>query len=396
VAKSAADNLPSTSDVADKIMSDPDLAAKMSKSAVDSIANINDQAAKAAWAAVQKQVESGELTDHKRLSFALNRALNQAFSDFGTNPYSPGADFSKRAAREIIAKAKDTESLLAALQGGKTESVARVSKRISEHKIKIYQTRPLSEGQIYLLFDRVVENNVRLINEGVVVTSRLNEGPMDFLKKAAGKTVSKLSSFGKNLTTKVTASKLLSAWKKEGSPTDSEKLNSFLSAQGVAPEVIQSSFKSMNIQPPTGKQEPEADSSAAGSEKPAPADTDSAQSQKDNAATQDQSADKVAKDADGTAEKPAAPAGTIGLAQQGSTGSATAPASDKTATSKPEPADDQPAPTAAKATPADSQAAPAVGKVDVIGLAKMIKQQKPPVVDAIKKLLNSREAQRAD
>ena len=353
----------------------------------------------------------------------------------------------------------------------KASAGAELEKLLAKHAAKkaeslIYQTRPLSEGQVYLLFDRVVENNVRLINEGVVVTNRLNEGPMDFLKKAAGKTVSKLSSFGKNLTTKVTASKLLSAWKKEGSPTDSEKLNSFLSAQGVAPEVIQSSFKSMNIQPPTGKTKPEADSSAAAGEKQAPADTDSATQdqsadQADTTATDQQQGaasptqltkdkpakgqevtlsgkkyqwlgaqwaevnpktgktgkvaekgivkalndlagveksqakpasaqDQTARDTTGTAEKPAAPAGTIGLAQQGSgTGSATAPADDQAASSTAAPADDQAAPTAAKA-------APAVGKVDVIGLAKTIKQQKPPVVDAIKKLLNSREAQRAD
>jgi hypothetical protein len=357
----------------------------------------------------------------------------------------------------------------------KASAGAELEQLLAKHAAKkaeslIYQTRPLSEGQVYLLFDRVVAINVKLINEGVVVTNRLNEGPMDFLKKAAGKTVSKLSSFGKNLTTKVTASKLLSAWKKEGSPTDSEKLNSFLSAQGVAPEVIQSSFKSMNIQPTTGKTKPEADSSAADGEKQAPADTDSATQdqsadQTDTTATdQEQGAaspaqqtkDKPAKgqevtlsgkkyqwlgaqwaevnpetgkagkvaekgivktlndlagvgksqdkpaaaqdqstrdQAAGTAEKPTAPAGTIRLAPQGSSagsagGNATAPNDDQTASSTSVPA-------AAKATPAAEKATPAVGKVDVISLAKMIKQQKPPVVDAIKKILTSREAQRA-
>lgn len=60
---------------------------------------------------------------------------------------------------------------------------------------------------------------------------------------------------GQNLTQTVTADKLMQAWKKEGSPTDSEKVAELLTKQGVAPEVIDASYKSMSIPrtAPTGE-----------------------------------------------------------------------------------------------------------------------------------------------
>ncbi len=90
------------------------------------------------------------------------------------------------------------------------------------------QTRPLSEGQVYVLFNRV---------------EQLNEGPMDWMKKA-GDWVGKKAT---NLTTKVTADKLTSAWEKAGSPTDSAELEKFLAGQGVSDQIIKQTFQSMKI-----------------------------------------------------------------------------------------------------------------------------------------------------
>lgn len=94
------------------------------------------------------------------------------------------------------------------------------------------QTRPLSEGQVYLLFNKV---------------QQLNEGPMDWVKKKAG-----------NLTTKITADKLSSAWQKAGSPTDSNELAAFLEKQGVDQAIISSTFKAMQLPAPGAAAEPEA------------------------------------------------------------------------------------------------------------------------------------------
>jgi hypothetical protein len=98
-----------------------------------------------------------------------------------------------------------------------------------EKKESVYrQTRPLSEGQVYVLFNRI---------------EQLNEGPADWLKKA-GDWVGKKAT---NLTTKITADKLNSAWEKAGSPTDSAELEKFLAAQGISDQIIKQTFQSMKI-----------------------------------------------------------------------------------------------------------------------------------------------------
>jgi Ca2+-binding EF-hand superfamily protein len=57
----------------------------------------------------------------------------------------------------------------------------------------------------------------------------------------------KIKTFGKNLTTKVTADKLNSAWKKAGSPTDSEELKSFLIKHGVNTDTVDQVYQKLKI-----------------------------------------------------------------------------------------------------------------------------------------------------
>lgn len=83
----------------------------------------------------------------------------------------------------------------------------------------------LSEGQVYLVFNRLTQ---------------LDEGVWDTIK-------SKAATFGKNLTTKVTADKLNRAWQSAGSPTDSEELKKFLGAQGVDAAVIDQVYADLKI-----------------------------------------------------------------------------------------------------------------------------------------------------
>lgn len=102
------------------------------------------------------------------------------------------------------------------------------------------QTRPLSEGQVYLLLKKVSEQE------------QLTEGPMDLLKKGAGAAMGAvgkgLSAVGKQITTNATYPKLLTAWKLEGSPTDSEELRKFLTNYGgITPEVINTVYTQMKL-----------------------------------------------------------------------------------------------------------------------------------------------------
>ena len=105
--------------------------------------------------------------------------------------------------------------------------------------------KKLSEGQVYLVFNKIVTRNNYLLVEG-----RLAEGPMDWLKTKA-----------KNLTTKVTADKLNSAWQKAGSPMDSEAVAKVLADAGVNPDVVKKVYTDLKI-PATGAAAPAAMSDA--------------------------------------------------------------------------------------------------------------------------------------
>lgn len=96
--------------------------------------------------------------------------------------------------------------------------------------------RSLSEGQVYMIFNRL---------------QRLDEGPMDFVKRAGAK----LSQMGTNLTTKITADKLNSAWQKAGAPTDSDQLAQFLAQQGVDANIVAQVYTDLKL-PQPGKTEP--------------------------------------------------------------------------------------------------------------------------------------------
>jgi hypothetical protein len=129
------------------------------------------------------------------------------------------------------AAAKAMSGIGAAAQGA-------VTAKTGEKKESYYvQARSLSEGQVYMLFNRI---------------EQLNEGPVwDKVKSGAGKLAAaasqKISTVGTNLTTKITADKLNSAWSKAGSPTDSAALAEFLKSQGVDDAVISQTFKAMKL-----------------------------------------------------------------------------------------------------------------------------------------------------
>jgi hypothetical protein len=111
------------------------------------------------------------------------------------------------------------------------------------------RTRPLSEGQVYMIFNRAV-------------TQQLNEGPIwDKVKGVAGnawqrekefatKGIDKLKTVGKNLTTSVTADKLNSAWKKAGSPTDSKEVAKVLTTAGVSDDIVKTVYTDLKIPAP--------------------------------------------------------------------------------------------------------------------------------------------------
>jgi hypothetical protein len=91
---------------------------------------------------------------------------------------------------------------------------------------------------------------VRLTEAGVrrVFEVAANEGIMDTLKGAAKTATTAIATTGKNLTTKVTADKLQSAWTKSGNPPDSVAVEKFLQQQGVDAATVAKSMQAVGLQ----------------------------------------------------------------------------------------------------------------------------------------------------
>jgi hypothetical protein len=121
------------------------------------------------------------------------------------------------------------------LQAGSQGAVAASTG--TEKKESYYvQTRPLSEGQVYMIIDRVLTE----------------AGFMDKIKAGAGKALGAVAKgadwAGKQATEKVTSAKLLAAWKMEGSPTDSEEFKQFLlNYGGIEAPVVDKVFTDLKI-----------------------------------------------------------------------------------------------------------------------------------------------------
>jgi hypothetical protein len=94
----------------------------------------------------------------------------------------------------------------------------------------------LTESQLYLMIGKIVERQ-----------RKLDEGIMDTFKGAAGKAVDWAKTKGTNLTTKITADKLLQAWKKADSPMDSLDVAKVIQNAGVPSAIIKQVYNNMRI-----------------------------------------------------------------------------------------------------------------------------------------------------
>jgi hypothetical protein len=161
------------------------------------------------------------------------------------------------------------------------------------------QARPLSEGQVYLLFNRIVAQE---LTEAPAFLNKLGAAVKGGVKGAAGVVGDKLKQVGKNLTNKTTSDKLRTAWTKAGSPTDSDAVYKLLKDQGVDAEVINSVYDSMKLATPA---QPAASDDAA---------TDTAPEQD---ATSDQSVAATSTAAEPTSDEPASDEPTADTAPAG-------------------------------------------------------------------------------
>ena len=165
------------------------------------------------------------------------------------------ADY-KSAMKDILAGARqvqlENDGLMNWIDGmakaGQAMSQGAVAASTGTEKKESYyvQTRPLSEGQVYMIIDRVLTE----------------AGFMDKLKAGAGAVAKGAAWIGKQATEKVTSAKLLAAWKMEGSPTDSEEFKQFLlNYGGIEAPVVDKVFTDLKI---SAVPEPQAAQAATG------------------------------------------------------------------------------------------------------------------------------------
>jgi hypothetical protein len=138
---------------------------------------------------------------------------------------------------------------------------------------------PVSESRY---IDRNLTVYTWMLNEsaglpkgGVQLTT---EGIGDMFKKAAGAVGNWAQTKGHNLTTKVTADKLQSAWKKAGSPTDSDEVAQILQQAGVGPDVVKQIYTGMKIPAPATTAPTQSAPALGQTAQPAPATTAPTQS----------------------------------------------------------------------------------------------------------------------
>jgi hypothetical protein len=115
-------------------------------------------------------------------------------------------------------------------------SLQNLMKAADGHPALMKESVELTESQIFLIIGKIVERQ-----------RKLDEGIMDTVKGAAGKAVNWAKTKGSNLTTKVTADKLLQAWKKAGSPTDSLDVAKVVQDAGVPSDTIKQVYGNMKV-----------------------------------------------------------------------------------------------------------------------------------------------------
>jgi hypothetical protein len=98
----------------------------------------------------------------------------------------------------------------------------------------------LSQRQVIKLTEGIMDT---IKGTGASLAGKAKTSAANVVKKGVGAA----QQAGKNITTKITADKLLSAWKKAGAPTDSNKVYQVLKSAGVNDETMEPVFKSMSI-----------------------------------------------------------------------------------------------------------------------------------------------------
>ena len=170
--------------------------------------------------------------------------IDQFNSQFpGTDAMSPEATQWLR--DNVPGAAENLDAKAAAQIKPTADQLANRKKSMAFQSGHSTNTNVLSEDQVTKLFVSVAYRQKLMEAPG---------GMLSNLKQQIGKGVTKLGQkarqVGTNITTKVTADKLMKAWNKAGKPTDSVQIAQFLTSQGIQGAVMQQAFQTAGIKMP--------------------------------------------------------------------------------------------------------------------------------------------------
>ena len=183
-----------------------------------------DAVARAAMQSAEEAVKSGAVTDYNSMTDTISNIMSKYDGAAGISPQSLQTI-------EQMVRLKLQAGMVGGngiLQGGKAVAGAAAN--------AVQESVDLTESQIFLVIGKIVERQ-----------RKLDEGIMDTVKGAAGKAMNWAKTKGTNLTTKITADKLLQAWKKADSPTDSEAVAKVMQDAGVPSASVKQVYGTMKI-----------------------------------------------------------------------------------------------------------------------------------------------------
>jgi hypothetical protein len=151
------------------------------------------------------------------------------------------------------------DAIQAAAQGAATGAASYDGKSEDKKEKTKESINPFNEMQMMELFEAIEQQQI--LTEGPIwdkVKSTAKGAASkvaDAGKKIAGAAAQKVATKGKNLTTKITADKLMQKWKKAskqaGKPIlNNASLHKFLTDNGVKPEFIEPAFQQMKLKQP--------------------------------------------------------------------------------------------------------------------------------------------------
>jgi len=174
--------------------------------------------------------------------------------------YSDALDADPRFTKNPEWKIKAIKQYLSTLPKGESINFSRPalteSQVMEAFRGTMFHEDTLTEAQVRKLFQQISEGPWGALQQvgGKIAQAAKQAGTAvagsragQATAKATGSIINQLVKTGKNLANKVTADKLMSAWKAAGSKTDSNDVYEFLKSQGVDETILKAAFKAAGI-----------------------------------------------------------------------------------------------------------------------------------------------------